>query len=175
MVKLRELSNKQLVAQIEKHEKIYFRLKEEREKRVQKSGSDEGLLTRKELKEKAKQAETNKSDEFQYKEFNETKVKEEQKQEPSEEASSNNPEKTQIFHLKLNDDELNSFEKANKPQEEEKEQDNTQTDASVGVTQLLQLNKDAIEELRQARLEQQRLEKEEREKSGAEEKNKKSS
>ena len=33
MVKLRELSNKQLVAQIEKHEKIYFRLKEEREKR----------------------------------------------------------------------------------------------------------------------------------------------
>ena len=74
MVKLRELSNKQLVAQIEKHEKIYFRLKEEREKRVQKSGSDEGLLTRKELKEKAKQAEINKSD-VQYKEFNETKVK----------------------------------------------------------------------------------------------------
>jgi hypothetical protein len=49
MVKIRELSNTQLVSQIEKYEKIYFQLVNERDKRLEASGEDSGLLTKREI------------------------------------------------------------------------------------------------------------------------------
>ncbi|MCR9203230.1 MAG: hypothetical protein NXH75_01545 [Halobacteriovoraceae bacterium] len=118
MVKIRELSDKQLVSQLEKYEKIYGQLVGERDKRVQTKGSDKGLLTLKEI---------------ELKKLNEP--------EPEAEEVSEN---TQAFQVKFDDDELSGFDAdnealASKPEEEEDE---------VRVTQLLKLSKEQLEELR---------------------------
>jgi len=57
MVKIRELSDKQLVSQLEKYEKIYHQLISEREKRAKSKGGYEELLTEKEISELAPEEE----------------------------------------------------------------------------------------------------------------------
>lgn len=99
MVKIRELSDKQLVSQLEKYEKIYNQLINEREKRASRSGGYEGLLTQKEVSELVSEEE--------------------------EVVSADADGDTQAFQLKFDQEELNQMqeeeEKSNKPVEEDDE------------------------------------------------------
>lgn len=84
MVKIRELSDKQLLSQIEKYEKIYKQLLAERDKRLDSGAQAAGLLT---AKEKELQTKTG--------------------------ASSNSlssPEKTQAFQVKFDDADISQME-----------------------------------------------------------------
>ena len=66
MVKISELSDKQLVGQLEKYQKILDQLTVERQKRISKGTNKKVLLTKKERAELKKQAEMEKeADEFQ--------------------------------------------------------------------------------------------------------------
>lgn len=117
MVKIRELSDKQLLSQIEKYEKIYHQLITERDKRVANSGNEQALLTAKEKAKKAKEA-------------------------PAAAPPQEEGEDTQAFHLKFDDADLNQMEESmneSKPSEQQEEQDS--------VTQLLRLSKDQLAEL----------------------------
>lgn len=118
MVKIRELSDKQLVSQLEKYEKIYGQLVDERNKRVQQKGADAGLLTLKE--QTAKKASQPKEMPFE------------------------KPENTQAFQVKFDDDELNNFDAENEAMGKKDEEE----DDEVRVTQLLKLSKEQLEELR---------------------------
>jgi hypothetical protein len=127
MVKIRELSDKQLVAQLEKYEKIYLQLVGEREKRVKRGTVEEVLLTQREKQElKASQIE-----------------EEVFKEEPQEEQSSD--DKTQAFHLKFDDAEILNMEKEKEAEAKAKE---PVEDDEVRVTQLLKLTKEQMEELK---------------------------
>lgn len=117
MVKIRELSDKQLLSQIEKYEKIYHQLIGERDKRAAKSGN--ALLT---AKEKEVRAESSK---------------------PAPAPVADEPqEDTQAFHVKFDDADLNQMEESmneSKGAEQQEEQDS--------VTQLLKLSKEQLAEL----------------------------
>lgn len=117
MVKIRELSDKQLVSQLEKYEKIYGQLVGERDKRVRSKGSDKGLLTIKEIE-----------------------LKKVDEPEPEEEVA----ESTQAFQVKFDDDELSGFDADNEAMSAKNEEEEDE----VRVTQLLQLSKEQLEELR---------------------------
>ncbi len=120
MVKIRDLTDKQLVAQLEKYEKIYLQLKGEREKRVLKGTKEELLLTSKEKED----------------------FKEDIEEHIAEEAD--NFEKTQAFQLKFDDSEIQQME-ADKKAVEKK---NQEEEDEVRVTQLLKLSKEQLEELK---------------------------
>lgn len=118
MVKIRELTDRQLVSQLEKYEKIYVQLLRERDKRAKTVGSHKGLLTELEKKE-AQEAQVTKNDK-DIEKVGETLAQ----------------EKTQFFHLKLNDEDLNQIE----AQMERESAKNSETENEVHVTRLLQLS-----------------------------------
>lgn len=120
MVKIRDLSDQQLVSQLEKYEKIYNQLVNEREKRVGSRGDTNGLLTSNERQIKA--------------------LKEPPKS-TSQEAGEN---QTQAFQLKFDDAELDQM----KADEERREHKNDPETEEVRVTQLLKLSQEQLEELR---------------------------
>ncbi len=120
MVKIRELSDKQLISQLEKYEKIYNQLTSERDKRADSRGDKFDLMTAKEKEQKALNT-------------------------PSESSSENsNSDKTQAFQLKFDDAEIDQMEKI---EEERSSANSTQTE-EVRVTQLLKLSQDQLDELR---------------------------
>lgn len=118
MVKIRELSDKQLLAQLEKYEKIYGQLVSERDKRVSSNGSDKGLLTAREAEEKRLAV--------------------------VEDTPIQQSDKTEAFHLKFDDEELSQMEAAKNESKGIKDEE----DDEVRVTQLLQLSKAQLAELR---------------------------
>lgn len=122
MVKIRELSDKQLVSQLEKYEKIYTQLVNEREKRVTKRGGDpKGLLTAKEEEERVK---------------SQPQAAQVEEEAPASDGG------TKAFHLKFDDSELSAM------QEEEERSHQKEEEDEVRVTQLLKLSKEQLEELR---------------------------
>lgn len=120
MVKIRDLTDKQLVAQLEKYEKIYLQLKGEREKRVQRGTNEKLLMTAKEKESLQEEIEDHL------------------------EAEADNFEKTQAFQLKFDDSEIEQMEADKKASENVKKDDEDE----VRVTQLLKLSKEQIEELK---------------------------
>ncbi len=140
MVKIKDLTEKQLLSQIEKYEKIYTQLLAERDKRV-KSGAD---------MESLKTAAEKKADQIRKEKGKEKEQEQEQKKKlnsrplSSEEPSaSDESDSTSAYHLKIDESELSNItanNEATDAQEEEEEE--------VRVTQLLQLSKAQLEELR---------------------------
>ncbi len=117
MVKIRELSDKQLLAQIEKYEKIYNQLIAERDKRLDNKRDSSDLMT-----------------------ANEKKL---QQQTGASSSSLSSPEKTQAFQLKFDDSDISQMEESVRESSEaaskEEEQDS--------VTQLLKISKEQLAEL----------------------------
>ena len=115
MVKINELSDKQLVGQLEKYQKIIDQLFVERTRRVKKGVDESLLLTQKEKIE-----------------FKKKKQKEEESAE---------------FQLEIDDSEIE------KMQEEAAslKQKNEEEDEEVRVTQLLQLSKEQLAELKKGK------------------------
>jgi hypothetical protein len=120
MVKIKDLTEKQLITQIEKYERIYSQLLSERQKRVDAGSSFESLMTRKEKKQalKNKDHETN------------TSLKR---------------EKTDTYHLTLDEEEISSLSPGKV--KDSKNDDEEEHYEEVRVTQLLKLSKDQISEI----------------------------
>ena len=125
MVKIKDLTEKQLLSQLEKYEKIYNQLISERQKRVSAGADINALMTVSEKKAEA----------------------ERRKKEASSENNSPKPNKTdeptEAYHLKIDENEISALNQDNNsaPDQEEEEEE-------VRVTQLLQLSKEQLEELR---------------------------
>jgi hypothetical protein len=120
MVKIRELSDSQLVAQVEKYEKIYFQLVNERDKRVELKGENPLLYTRRER---------------------ELKKLEQVHSQPETPVGD---ESTKAYQLKFDESEIAQINEAEKALEVPEES----TEDEVRVTQLLKLSKEQLEELR---------------------------
>ena len=126
MVKIKDLTQKQLLSQIEKYEKIYTQLLAERQKRVE--GGIEKALLMTSAEKKAEQI---------------------RKKQASSKANISNAQASEenvteeAYHLKIDESELSTMESSSEdaPEEEEVEEE-------VRVTQLLQLSKEQLEELR---------------------------
>jgi len=119
MVKIRELSDSQLLSQIEKYEKIYHQLMEERNKRLGRESQSSGLLTKRE------------------------EQLERQKQEGRGEESK---ESTQAYQLKLDDSEIEEINEAQRASTVEGL--GYDEDDEVRVTQLLRLSQEDLAELK---------------------------
>ena len=131
MVKIRDLSDNQLVSQIEKYKKILDQLYGEREKRASDRGGVTGLLTRTELEVERKIELKNEAEETP------------QEAPPVQESAPKKEEKSQsAFQLSFDEDELQQM----KEKEEEVAQE-TEEDDEVRVTQLLRLSQDQLKEL----------------------------
>jgi hypothetical protein len=127
MVKIRELSDSQLLSQMEKYEKTYFQLVNERDKRIEVKGDSPQLHTKRERELKAH-------------EDRKMVVEAKASVAPSEEDNDN----TQAYQLKFDESEIaeiNQAEKAIDVQEESAQDE-------VRVTQLLRLSQDQLAELR---------------------------
>lgn len=120
MVKIRELSDKQLISQLEKYEKIYNQLTSERDKRAGSRGDKIDLMTAQEKEENALNTTSDNS------------------------SQNSNADKTQAFQLKFDDAEIDQMEKI----EEERSSANSTHTEEVRVTQLLKLSQDQLDELR---------------------------
>ncbi len=121
MVKIRELSDTQLVSQIQKYERIYFQLVNERDKRVESQGKSKALYTPREL---------------------ELNIVDTAQEEEEEDSSPSN--ETKSYQLKFDESEIDQINEAEKSVELQKE---TPED-EVRVTQLLRLSKEQLDELR---------------------------
>ena len=120
MAKISELSDKQLVTQLEKYEKIYFQLLNERDKRLEKSGPDPKMYTKREIDLR-------------------------QIIEPDEKEDEGiRDERTQAFQLKFEDSEIAQMHEAEKAIEVQSESEEDE----VRVTQLLRLSKEQLAELK---------------------------
>lgn len=137
MVKIKDLSHKQLIAQLEKYEKVYNQLLEERKKRIKEGINKQALMTALEKKKgflhgldapKSAKTETAAAD-----------------QESVEEENSN-PDATQAYHLKFDDMEINQLNEAATDASDGANQEAEEEE--VRVTQLLKLSKEQLEELR---------------------------
>jgi len=126
MVKIKDLTQKQLLSQIEKYEKIYTQLLAERQKRVE--GGIEKALLMTSAEKKAEQI---------------RKKQAAQKANVSNEQDSEENVKEEAYHLKIDESELSTMKASGEgvPEDEEVEEE-------VRVTQLLQLSKEQLEELR---------------------------
>ncbi len=130
MVKIRDLTEKQLLSQIEKYEKIYTQLLAEREKRVRNGADLESLKT---------------SAEKTADKIRQQQAKQKQKLEAQiEEDSPVVDESTAAYHLKIDESELSSLN----AQDDNVEAEDEEEEEEVRVTQLLQLSKEQLEELR---------------------------
>jgi len=119
MVKIKDLTEKQLLSQIEKYEKIYNQLIAEREKRIAGGANPEALKT---VSEKT-------ADKIRIKEMQEA------------EASDSKQESSEVFHLSIDDTELSAYaSEDHSPLGGDSEE--------VRVTQLLKLSKEQLNELR---------------------------
>ncbi len=126
MVKIKDLTQKQLLSQIEKYEKIYTQLLAERQKRVE--GGIEKALLMTSAEKKAEQI---------------RKKQAAQKANVSNEQTNEENVTEEAYHLKIDESELSTMKSSGEgaPEEEEVEEE-------VRVTQLLQLSKEQLEELR---------------------------
>ena len=124
MVKIKDLTQKQLLSQIEKYEKIYTQLLAERQKRV--DGGVEKALLMTSAERKAEQIREKKAS---------------QKSNISNEQGDEENTTEEAYHLKIDESELSNLKSSSASALEEVEEE-------VRVTQLLQLSKEQLEELR---------------------------
>lgn len=136
MVKIKDLSHKQLIAQLEKYEKVYNQLLDERKKRFKEGVKKQALMTALEKKkgflhslDAPKAA---------------PKAEPVAASAPAAEDNAN-PDATQAYHLKFDEMEINQLNEAaadapGAAAEAEEEE--------VRVTQLLKLSKEQLAELR---------------------------
>ncbi len=127
MVKIKDLTEKQLLAQIEKYEKIYHQLLAERSKRIKDGATASELMTERERK-------------LQQSNKHPSSVKPKaEKIEKVETQSGNGP--SEAYHLKIDDKALSEMKTFEEDVDDDEEEE-------VRVTQLLQLSKAQLEELR---------------------------
>lgn len=124
MVKIKDLTEKQLLSQIEKYEKIYTQLLAERDKRVAAGANPDALKT---VAEKT---------------ADKIRIKEMQEAQAQAEASDSTPESSESFHLSIDDNELSAYAS------EDHSVGGGGEAEEVRVTQLLKLSKEQLNELR---------------------------